>query len=235
MVFLCERGGNSRRGLSQKLPSQRRLRSAGGRCQKNRAALLQGSGARRRPSPGARLRAPIASTTMKLFAHSTVPPISEREIARRLNMSRNTVHTFLVSESFPERSRRPYPASILDPYKPYILDRWKADCWNGTQLRQASQKARLHRFRRSVSALHHERAQAPPGSGNLSRTFPGCRWGESQWPCRSCFQTLHQTSPVSSTSPPFCTSVRQPSLTTSNGSRWSRSVRLTTISRVLMP
>src|SRR5438876_4318366 len=50
--------------------------------------------------------------------------ISEREIARRLKMSRNTVHKFLVSESFPERSRRPYPGSILDPYKPYILERW---------------------------------------------------------------------------------------------------------------
>ncbi len=49
--------------------------------------------------------------------------IPERESARRLNMSRNTVQKFLVSESFPERSRRPYPGSILDPYKPYILDR----------------------------------------------------------------------------------------------------------------
>ena len=60
--------------------------------------------------------------------------ISEREIARRLHMSRQTVHTFLVSESFPERSRSPYQGSILDPYKPYILDRWKAGCWNGSQL-----------------------------------------------------------------------------------------------------
>ncbi len=49
--------------------------------------------------------------------------ISEREIARRLNMSRQTVHKFLVSESFPERSNPPYRGSILDPYKPYILDR----------------------------------------------------------------------------------------------------------------
>jgi transposase len=55
-------------------------------------------------------------------------------------MSRNTVHKFLVSESFPERSRRPYPGSILDPYKPYILDRWKAGCWNGTQLLEEVKK-----------------------------------------------------------------------------------------------
>ncbi len=60
--------------------------------------------------------------------------ISQREIARRLNMSRQTVQKFLVSESLPERSRPPYRGSILDPYKPYILQRWKAGCWNGSQL-----------------------------------------------------------------------------------------------------
>ena len=60
--------------------------------------------------------------------------LSAREIARRLHMSRQTVQTFLVSESFPERSRPPYQGSILDPYKPYILNRWKAGCWNGSQL-----------------------------------------------------------------------------------------------------
>ena len=60
--------------------------------------------------------------------------LSQREIARRLHMSRQTVQKFLVSETFPERSRPPYQGSILDPYKPYILDRWKAGCWNGSQL-----------------------------------------------------------------------------------------------------
>jgi DNA-binding NarL/FixJ family response regulator len=34
--------------------------------------------------------------------------ISAREIARRLNMSRQTVQKFLVAESFPERSTPPY-------------------------------------------------------------------------------------------------------------------------------
>src|SRR2546423_6521104 len=66
--------------------------------------------------------------------------VSEREIARRLHMSRHTVHTFLVSESFPERSKRPSQGSVLDPYKPYILDRWKNGCWNGTQLLEEVRK-----------------------------------------------------------------------------------------------
>ena len=49
--------------------------------------------------------------------------VSEREIARRLSMSRNTVHKFLQARTFPERSQPPYRGSILDPYKPYILER----------------------------------------------------------------------------------------------------------------
>src|SRR5262249_19007377 len=60
--------------------------------------------------------------------------VSEREIARRLHLSRNTVHKFLQAETFPERRRPPHRGSILDPYKPYSLERWKAGCWNGTQI-----------------------------------------------------------------------------------------------------
>lgn len=66
--------------------------------------------------------------------------VSEREIARRLGMSRNTVHKFLQAEIFPERSRPPYRGGILDPYKPYILERWKSGCWNGAQLLEEIKK-----------------------------------------------------------------------------------------------
>ena len=66
--------------------------------------------------------------------------IPEREIARRLKMSRQTVHRFLAADAFPERSTPPYRGSILDPYKPYLLDRWKTGCWNGTQLLEEVKK-----------------------------------------------------------------------------------------------
>ena len=59
---------------------------------------------------------------------------AQREIARKLSLSRNTVRKFLRAEAFPERSPRAYRTSILDPYKPFILERWKAGCWNGSQL-----------------------------------------------------------------------------------------------------
>src|SRR6266567_3826832 len=60
--------------------------------------------------------------------------VSQREIARRFSLSRNTVRKFLQAETAPPRSPRPYRSSLLDAYKPYILDRWKAGCWNGMQL-----------------------------------------------------------------------------------------------------
>jgi transposase len=60
--------------------------------------------------------------------------VSQREMARRLKLSRNTVRKFLQAETFPERRWRPYRGSILDPYKSYILERWKAGCWKGMQI-----------------------------------------------------------------------------------------------------
>ena len=59
---------------------------------------------------------------------------SDREIARRMKLSRPTVHQFIIAEAFPEISRPPYRGSLLDPYKLYILQRWQGGCWNGTQI-----------------------------------------------------------------------------------------------------
>lgn len=59
---------------------------------------------------------------------------SLREISRRLQISRQTIRRFVRAESFPERSKPPKKASLLDPYKPYLLKRWQEGCWNGTQL-----------------------------------------------------------------------------------------------------
>jgi transposase len=59
---------------------------------------------------------------------------SDREIARRMKLSRPTVHQFIIAEAFPEISRPPYRGSLLDPYKLYILQRWQRGCWNGTQI-----------------------------------------------------------------------------------------------------
>ena len=90
--------------------------------------------------------------------------ISERAIARRLKLSRHTVHRFLTAESFPERRKLSYQGSLLDPYKPSILARWKSGCWNGSQL-YAEAKARGYSgsqalFRLFMASLrkHHQAA-----------------------------------------------------------------------------
>jgi len=59
---------------------------------------------------------------------------SDREIARRLKLSRPTVQKFIGADAFPEISRPPYRGSMLNPYKPYILQRWQEGCWNGVQI-----------------------------------------------------------------------------------------------------
>ncbi len=90
--------------------------------------------------------------------------LSEREIASRLKMSRQTVHRFLAAESFPERSRPAYRGSVLDPYKPYILERWKAGCWNGTQLyhevKMRGYTGSDSLFRRFIATLRKQHQEA---------------------------------------------------------------------------
>jgi transposase len=60
--------------------------------------------------------------------------LSQRDIARRLKISRESIRRFLRAESFPERSTPTKKAPLLDPHKPYLLKRWQQGCWNGTQL-----------------------------------------------------------------------------------------------------
>jgi transposase len=50
------------------------------------------------------------------------------QIARQLQISRQTVRRYIVSEHFPEISRQPRRPSILDPYTAYLQARWDAGC-----------------------------------------------------------------------------------------------------------
>jgi hypothetical protein len=45
-------------------------------------------------------------------------------IADQLGLDRNTVRTYMQAPAFPERQARSPQPSLLDPYKPYILERW---------------------------------------------------------------------------------------------------------------
>jgi transposase len=61
---------------------------------------------------------------------------SQRTIARKLHLARATVNKFAQAEVYPEmhHPKRGEKRSILDPYKPYLLDRWQHGCTNGVQL-----------------------------------------------------------------------------------------------------
>lgn len=60
--------------------------------------------------------------------------MSQRAIARTLKIGRAKASRFAQSPTFPERHQGTRRPSILDPYLPYIEQRWQAGCHNGTQI-----------------------------------------------------------------------------------------------------
>lgn len=59
---------------------------------------------------------------------------SHREIARRVGLSRGTVIHYLRAPEFPEWSARHLVPSRLDPYLPFLRQRWAEGCTNSSQL-----------------------------------------------------------------------------------------------------
>ena len=55
-------------------------------------------------------------------------------IADQVGLDRNTVRKWLQTPSFPERQQRRPETSLLDPFKPYVLERWNGGCHNGAML-----------------------------------------------------------------------------------------------------
>jgi transposase len=76
--------------------------------------------------------------------------LSQREIARQLHLSRQTVHRFLKAESFPERAPTGQRRSLLDPYLPYLRRRWEQGSHNGRQL---AREIQAQGFRGSVALV----------------------------------------------------------------------------------
>jgi transposase len=58
-----------------------------------------------------------------------------RAIGRELGLNRNTVRSYLRAPGFPERQPRVLrQPGVLDPFIPYLVERWNAGCRNGTTL-----------------------------------------------------------------------------------------------------
>jgi transposase len=60
-------------------------------------------------------------------------------IARQLKMSRQTVRKFVQASRFPEWGKAARTASALDPYRPYLSERWRQGCHMTTELWQELQ------------------------------------------------------------------------------------------------
>jgi len=59
---------------------------------------------------------------------------TQTAIAAHLHLDRQTVARYLQHPLGPPPQRHPPRRSILDPYKPYMLERWNAGCLNASQL-----------------------------------------------------------------------------------------------------
>jgi transposase len=66
--------------------------------------------------------------------------VSLRTIARKLRLSRETVRKYAHAAAALTSQPRAKRASLLDPYKPYMIERWNAGCHIGTDLLREIQK-----------------------------------------------------------------------------------------------
>ena len=88
--------------------------------------------------------------------------LGTRTIARQVGISRNTVRSYLAAEAFPEQGLRSKRRSLLDPYLPYLRERWQAGCQNAAQLQQEIEARGFRGSHTIVRALVSEwRVRAP--------------------------------------------------------------------------
>lgn len=60
--------------------------------------------------------------------------LTQRRIARIVGLSRGTVIRYLRAETFPKKQRQRLVSSILDPFLPYLEERFQAGCHNASLL-----------------------------------------------------------------------------------------------------
>jgi transposase len=94
-----------------------------------------------------------------------------RAIAAHVGLNPKTVGRWLQTATFPERVPRPPRRKRLDPYTPYLVERWNAGCHNATRLwheiKQQGYRGGCTRVRDFLAPFRQRRAQ---GSGMDART-----------------------------------------------------------------
>lgn len=132
--------------------------------------------------------------------------MSQRAIARTLQISRAKASRFAQAAIFPERRQTAPRRSILDPYLPYIEQRWQAGCHNGTQIFRELQAQGFAHPRPIVAQYiarrrKAERAGLPPPAPTpplpsarqirWALLLPEERLTEEQQAIRSCVYQAH--------------------------------------------
>jgi transposase len=81
--------------------------------------------------------------------------MSQRAIARRLDIHRETVARFIHAGYFPERASRPYGRKT-DPFVDYLWNRWRQGCRNAAQL---TRELELRGFAGSYAGVRRQLAR----------------------------------------------------------------------------
>ena len=68
--------------------------------------------------------------------------MTQQAIAQQIGISIQTVQRWLAAGAFPQSTRHRY-VSRLDPYLPYLVQRWAQVCHNMAQLCARTRRARL--------------------------------------------------------------------------------------------
>ena len=148
--------------------------------------------------------------------------VSQREIARRCAMSRETIRGWIRAQTFPER-KQGHHFSTLDPYREYLDMRRRQGCRNGTQLwRELHAQGFTGRPRTLRDWLHkHDGSQGSPceqpsSAPALPRTTPRqIAWlllkepGEARPYLEELYRQSAEIAAVSSAAREFCRMVRE--------------------------
>lgn len=103
-----------------------------------------------------------------------------RAISRQLRMGRMTVSRYLRLDLDPTQQRGRHAASRLDPYLPYLHQRWIAGCHNGAQLWREVQERGYPHSRKMVAVWVAQQREEQKTSTPTAPNTPKKPLGEKQ-------------------------------------------------------
>jgi transposase len=87
--------------------------------------------------------------------------LSQRAIALKLRLHRQTVRRYFQASGVPERGRGPQSISSVQPHLAYLRQRWAEGCHN---LKQLWKELQGHGYRGSYASVHRALARFPRGA-----------------------------------------------------------------------